>query len=248
MPKLNQIIAIVNGKKTKVEKAITDIYHKIQKPTLFDGLIKTYRPMDEEGDSMPPEKKNIQYKSDQAIEDFSKHLVDLINVVATQDYANCEATADIMIDDKILVKSVPVTHLLFLEKQLNHVLTFAKKLPVLDPGETWSKDDAVNAYRSESQVTNRMKKVMKNHVKAEATDKHPAQVEVYNEEVKVGEWTTIKHSSAVKQSDKQVMIDRTLVLIDAVKVAREEANNKDVESREIASSLMDYVFKGVIHQ
>lgn len=39
--------------------------------------------------------------------------------------------------------------------------------------------------------------VPRNHVKAEATDKHPAQVEVYHEDVPVGYWTTVKFSGAL---------------------------------------------------
>jgi hypothetical protein len=34
-------------------------------------------------------------------------------------------------------------------------------------------------------------------VKAEATEKHPAQVEVYHEDVVVGQWKTVKFSGAL---------------------------------------------------
>jgi hypothetical protein len=43
MPKLNQIVAVVSGKKTRVEKEFGDLNKLIQKPELFHGLSKTYQ-------------------------------------------------------------------------------------------------------------------------------------------------------------------------------------------------------------
>ena len=43
MPKLNQIIAIANGKKTALQKSITEIYQRLQKAELFSGFARQYR-------------------------------------------------------------------------------------------------------------------------------------------------------------------------------------------------------------
>lgn len=53
-PKLCEVIAVASGKKGDVEKAVTEIYHKFQKPDLFDGLQRTYRPRTDDGESLPP--------------------------------------------------------------------------------------------------------------------------------------------------------------------------------------------------
>jgi hypothetical protein len=37
MTKLNQIIAVANGKKTGSQKSLTDIYQKLNKTELFSG-------------------------------------------------------------------------------------------------------------------------------------------------------------------------------------------------------------------
>src|SRR5918911_505434 len=47
--------------------------------------------------------------------------------------------------------------------------------------EAWSFDEATDAYATAPTQTTRSKKVPRNHVKAEATEKHPAQVEMYFE-------------------------------------------------------------------
>lgn len=91
MAKLNQIIAVVNGKKTRAQKAITEVYKKVQKPALFEGISRTYQPSDEEGETQPPEKKNVQFKAKDALQEAREALVDMFDADATQDWANREA-------------------------------------------------------------------------------------------------------------------------------------------------------------
>ena len=51
-------------------------------------------------------------------------LTRLFDVTLTKDTANCTARADVKIGDSVLLPAVPVTYLLFLEKQLtDHKLT-----------------------------------------------------------------------------------------------------------------------------
>lgn len=242
MTKLNQIIAVANGKKTQCEKALTDIYQKVQKPELFSGLSRTYKPLDEEGETLPKEEKFPQFSVNYAIDNVKAVLSELINVVATQDYANTKAVADVTVGDVAVLKNVPVTHLLFLEKQLVDINTFVSKLPVLDSSERWSFNNEVDMFSTEPSRTNRNLKKLKNHVKAEATDKHPAQVEVYSEDVKVGEWNTIKFSTAVDAKRKNELLSKVKSLQEAVKFARESANMLDVTSVDNATRLLGFIF------
>lgn len=243
MTKLNQIVAVVNGKKTKVQKALTDVYHKIQKAELFQGISRTYKPLNEDGETQPPEQKLVQYTVGEAIKEAQNALTELLDVVLTQDNANTQAKADIVVDGQVVATQVPVTYLLFLEKQLVDLHTFVSKLPVLDMGDTWFFDSNRNNYATPAFATNRTKKVYRNHVKAEATEKHPAQVEVFTEDVKVGEWSTVKFSGCVPAQDKQEMLVRVSKLQEAVKFARESANSIDIEQQNIGEKLFDFVFK-----
>jgi uncharacterized protein with ParB-like and HNH nuclease domain len=242
MSKLNQIIAVVNGKKTKTAKAVTDVYHNIQKATMFEGIARSYRPSTEDGETFPPEKKLVQYKVNDAITEVSNALAELWDVTATQDWANCKAVADVKVDNLVLLQGVPVTHLLFMEKQLNDVHTFVSKLPTLDSTEKWVYSDEQDAYSSEESKTNKTKKVLKNHVKAEATDKFPAQVDVFSEDIKVGEWSTIKYSGAIPAKKKNEMLERISKVQEAVKFAREEANSFEVSNQTVAEPILNFVF------
>jgi hypothetical protein len=135
-----------------------------------------------------------------------------------------------------------VTYLLFLEKQLTDLHTFVKKLPVLDASESWLRDDSTDSWRTEPVRTIRTKKVPRNHVKAEATEKHPAQVEVYYEDIAVGYWTTVKFSGALPAKRVNEILDRVLALQTAVKFAREEANNMEAADQRIGGAVFDYLF------
>ncbi len=244
MPKLNQIIALQSGKKTQAKESLTAAYQQLQKPDLLGGISRNYKPKDENGETEPPQNKLVQVKVSELIARISTDLVEMFDAVATQDWANCQAKADVVVDGKPIFKGVPVTHLLFLEKQLNDLNTFITKLPVLDPAERWEYNAGQDCYASEPFQTTRTKKVPKNHVKYEATKEHPAQVEMYMEDVTVGIWTTIKYSGAVPASTRNAMLERVRKLEDAVKSAREEANGLEVTRQKIGQTLLNYVFDG----
>lgn len=242
MPKLNQIIAVEKSIKSKSHAELTEAHQMLQKPALLSGISRTYRPKDEEGERLPAESTRVQVRAEDAIRKTAEVLSQLLDVVATKDWANCEARADVVVDGDVLISKVPVTHLLFLEKQLVDMHTFIKKLPVLDPSETWISDAAQDCYATEAVETIRTKKVPRNHVKAEATEKHPAQVEVYYEDLTVGFWRTVKYSGALPARRVAELLERVEKLQRAVKFAREEANNLEVKNQKVASALFGYLF------
>lgn len=245
MVKLNQVIAVVPSKKSQAESVKTDIYHKAQKPELFSGLIKTYQSNEEKGEQQPSESKNIQCNMIEMIKEFANATTQVLDVVATQDTANCQAKSNIEVDGKVLLTELPVTYLLFLEKQLTDLTTFVDKLPILDPSETWTFDPNKNCYVSAPAATNRYKKVPFPFEKSPATDKHPAQVEVLTRDEFMGVWTCVKFSSAVPAKHKAVFADRVRKLKEAVVRAREEANCIQATNVSVGQKIFDYVFETV---
>ncbi|SEG40568.1 hypothetical protein SAMN05444920_102903 [Nonomuraea solani] len=242
MAKLNQILAVEKGVKASTQRAVTDAYHTIQKSPLLSGLSRTYQPIDDEGEQLPPESTRVQVKTEQVLTDVGAALTRLFDVTATKDWTNTVAKADVVVDGQTLIEGAPVTYLLFLEKQLVDLHTFVSKLPTLDPSETWSVDENTDTWRTDPVKTTRTKKVPRNHVLAEATDKHPAQVQVYNEDVVVGYWTKIAFSGALPARRVNALLARVQKLQDAVKYAREEANGAVVEDREVGEAVFRYLF------
>ncbi len=244
MPKLNQIIAIQAGKKAQAKETLTEAYHQIKKPELLSGLVRTYQPRDEGGEQQPEERKHVQVKVNDLINRVTRDLNEMFDVVATQDSANCQAKADVVVDGRKLLENVPVTHLLFLEKQLVDIRTFVEALPVLDAAEEWEYKPEFDSFVSRSSRSNRTKKVPKSHVKYEATKEHPAQVEMYMEDVWVGTWTTVKFSGAIPAAVRNAMLERLRKLLDAVKAAREDANGQDVRPVKVGAAVLGFIFDG----
>jgi hypothetical protein len=242
MAKLNQIIAVEKGIKSESLRELTDAHQLLQKPGLLSGISRTYRPKDEEGEQLPSEATKVEVKAEEVIRQTVSILTKLFDVTATKDWANGLAKADVIVDGKTLLEQVPITYLLFLEKQLADLHTFVKKLPVLDASETWSFDSSSDSWATEPIQTTRTKKIPRNHVKAEATEHHPAQVEVYYEDVVVGYWRTVKFSGALTASRVNELVERVETLQQAVKFAREEANSVEVDDQKIGETVFQYLF------
>ena len=242
MAKLNQIIAVEKGIKSQSFQELTESHHALQKPALLSGIARTYRPKDEEGEQLPPESTRVQARAEDIIRETANTMTRLFDVTATKDWANTRARADIIVDGTVLLAQVPATYLLFLEKQLVDLHTFIRKLPVLDASESWNFDTSADCWATEPVQTTKTKKVPRNHVKAEATDKHPAQVEVYYEDVIVGYWRTVKFSGALPAKRVNELLERVEKLQQAVKFAREEANNADVDDQKTGGKIFQYLF------
>lgn len=245
MAKLNQIIAIEKGAKSRAAAGLTEAYHAAQRVEPLKGISRTYQPREDEGERLPGESKRVQLTAGGIIADAQAALTDLFNVTATKDWANTEAKADVVVDGQTILAAVPATFLIFLEKQLAELRTFVSKLPTLDPGFTWAWDTAVDCYSAAPIETTRTRKVPRNHVKAEATKEHPAQVEVYHEDVIVGTWTTVNFSGALPAEDVRKLLGRIDALASATKFAREEANSAEVARHDVAEGVLGFVFGDV---
>ncbi|MEV0846261.1 hypothetical protein AB0J21_10360 [Streptomyces sp. NPDC049954] len=244
MPKLNQIIAVEKGVKSKSAQELARAQQEIQKPVLLAGLSRTYQPKDEEGEQFPPESTRVQVKAEDLLRTAATSLTRLFDVTAAKDWANTAARADVVVGGRTLLAGVPVPYLLFLEKQLGELHAFVRRLPVLDAAESWAQDPSTDTWKTEPVRTVRTKKVPRNHVKAEATEQHPAQVEVYYEDIAIGYWTTVKFSGALPARRVNELLERVERLQEAVKFAREEANAFEVDDQRVGEAVFGYLLAG----
>lgn len=254
--KLHQILAVNKGVKSKEYGNITKLHKEMQKSDLITGLQRRFRPReDATGDSnidnfseYPDEDKKIQLKIEDVISEVQEKFASIWNSEATKDFANARAVADIVLDadtDKpeTLCKSVPVSHLLYLEKQLTDLFTFVNNLPVLSTDHNWEYDDQHSHFRSNVIKTLKSKKVQRPIEMAPATKEHPAQVQLVTDDVPVGVWETTHFSAAIASDRKEAMKKNVLRLQKAVKYAREKANaDTEAPAIKIGSALLNVVF------
>jgi hypothetical protein len=242
VPKLNQILAIEKGVKNRVTSNVTKLYHAAQKPVLFDGFSKQFRPKAEDGETFPPEQKEVQFKADTVLKSVRKNLVELFDVTATKDFANCEARADVEVNGEKVLENVPVTYLLFLEKQIDYLGSVIDAIPTLDTSLRWNKDENQGTFVSDAQTTHKTKKVEKPIVMYDATKEHPAQTQLVISDEVIGHWDTVHSSGRMQAPVKEAIQDKIVLLQQAVKQAREEANNVDAPKQTVGDQVLGFIF------
>lgn len=241
--RLNQVIAIEKQIKTRVNSEGSELHKANQKPDLFNGLVRVYEKKDEEGEDLPGESKLVQLRAEEQLAQWGELWSELVNVVSTKDTGNTKAMADIVVDDQTVATNVPVTSLIWLEKQLDDYRSFVDKLPVLDPSKAWKFHEGLNLHVTEPAKTSRNKKVVRVITKAEATDRHPAQTELVSDDVIAGYWSNTNTSGAMSSTRKKQLLDRVDALRKAVKQAREEANSIRIENVELGKTLQSWLLK-----
>jgi hypothetical protein len=240
---LHQVIAAMEGRRNQYNGARTKIYHDAQVAMLFTGEVKAYEPADEEGERLPDERKNIQQYTADLIAEFTNELVEFVDLTATVDLANTEAQADVIVDGDAILTDVPVTTLMYLAKQLEDLRTFVSHLQTPDTAHQWEFDADANCLRAKHPVKRaRTKKTTKPLVLHDGNDKHPPQTTTFEEDVKIGEYTTTYFSSGLPAADKKKYLKRIQTLLDAVKMAREKANQAPAPKAAVGQKLVDFVF------
>lgn len=239
--KLNQIIAVEKGAKTRANTETSELYKLVQKPGLFSGLAKTYEKLDEADADLPAERQRVQCTVPDTLKAIKKISTDYFDIVARKDWTNQNAYADVKVGEMVIIPQVPVTYLLFLEKQLIDLRTMAARLPVLDEAEDWTKDPSGN-WKTSAVKTHRTKKVAKPIVLYPATEQHPAQTQMVTEDIIAGYWNTVKFSGAIPATERADMVEKLDALLRGVKEAREAANSMpEAIAPSVGSALFSYL-------
>lgn len=242
MQKLNQVNAIVTARKNETEKEVTEVYKLVQKPQLFDGRERTYRPLDSEnGQKLPSESQKVVHRVDILLKQALVKWQEVWSLILTQDTGNQTASADVVVDSTAVIKAVPITSLLYLDKQINDLETFVSKMPTPDPAQEWEHDANSGLLRSKASESVRTTKESQVLVKYPATKEHPAQTEMVTKDVVAGTWTQILYSGCMPADRRDQLLIRIRKLQDAVKVAKEQANMIEVERKSVLP-ILQYVF------
>lgn len=243
----HQIVAIVKDRKAALEKATTEAYHVFQKPDLFAGHVNSYRPTREDEAQIPPDKKRPQRTVSETLGTLAAAIESGYDAVLTQDVGNQKAAADLSVKAgavSLELKAVPATHLLFLEKQAESLLTMIAAVPVLDDADEWKSDQGDGLFRTEPQEALRTRKVQKPLVLYDATENHPAQTQVISEDIPVGVIQKVRLSGAISRNKKAEMLARATAFREGVKQARERANTTEVTAQSEGRKIFDFIFGG----
>jgi hypothetical protein len=240
--KLNQLIAVLQSVKANATKAKTEVYQLAQKASLFQGLSRTYQPREEDGYVYPAETQKLTLKAEDLIEKFVQAASEFLDLAATQDTANTQAKADVVVDGQTILAEVPVSYLLFLEKQIQDVKTFIATIPVLPIDKDWQHDSNRGCYVTAPKETVKTKKITDFVVAYEATEHHPAQIKEVSKDVVEGTWSLVEFSGALTHDRVAELLKRVDKLSKAIVQARELANGREVTQVSAADAVFGYLF------
>lgn len=242
--KLNQVVAIREGARTRYFNELKELDKNIQRREPFEGLRREYAPFEDKPEErLPAEHKYVTSRVEDLLRDFRPRLIEHLDVEATQEWGNCGAKADVVVHGQTLIKDVPITFLLTLEKKLTELRSVIATLPTLAQDEQWGYEENQRLYVGRELQKVRTQKRPQVLVKYNATPEHPAQTEVFQQDVPVGTWTEQKLSGAISLPRKQELMNRVETLLKAVKEAREAANDVKVEEVRVGEALYDFLFR-----
>lgn len=250
MPKLHELLAAEGTSKTQADKCRTDLLATFDKKRhLFSQKRVTFLSNEEGKPAQTEEQLDLQTTVPRELKWISEMWAKALDLAYGIDIGNTVAKADVTLDDgTLLLKDVPATALLQLEKRANELHAFIQSIPTLDPAKGFTEDAATGAdvYVAREDIRTRTKKLQRALQLSPATDKHPAQVQLITEDVAIGTIKTQEWSGLITPVAKGDMLNRAEELRRALKTARSRANDVPVASNKIGATLLQYVFAGKV--
>ncbi len=241
MKKLHELLSVEPDLRKEAEKLSGEVRETLADPKRVYGMVRTFHPLLEDEDTLPDERVEMLTTVKDELSRYDEAMGKFIDSAVSKEVTNTVASATLQLGERKY--ELPATALLNLENRLAEIRKVYAAIPTLDPAEVWNYDETLEVYVADVRIAYKTRKVPKTHVAYDATKEHPAQIETYHEDIRVGERETIVHSGALTLARKRVLLGRIDDMLKAVKQARQRAN--DIEVTEI--NIADLIF-GVINK
>lgn len=245
MGKLHELLAVEGDLSGIAKTIIEETSHVFKKSELFTGSHRKLQMFDAaEQERVVADEYREQVTTVPAkLSYLAGKVAPFYDAVLQKEKTNQAAVADLEVDGITLGTNIPATFLLGMESKLKDLRAVYVAIPTLAPGIAWEKDQTLdNSYRMK--VPDEKLKTAKTFmykVLYEATDKHPAQIEKWEEQAAVGKYVTNVTSGMLSPAEKSALLGRLDKLIQAVKKARVQANMVEVVPESIGDKLFRYL-------
>lgn len=244
--KLHEILAVEQDV-AGAYKSILEETRKVfkDKPALFVGLHRKLTWLDDQDrPEMPDEHQAMTTTVREKLNYQQKAIVRYLDAVLQKEKTNQTASADIIVDGNTIASNVPATYLLGLESKLKQVRDVYAKIPTLQVGIDWVKDEQrgvdVWAMRHPKETMKTEKRIVP-QILYKATPEHPAQVDKISETHNIGKFTKNVWCGMMTSAEKSAILGKIDKLIRAVKKARQRANHTEIVKATIGKELFDYI-------
>lgn len=248
MGQLHEVLAVENELKNIAKKTIEEgMVTFSKKPGNFTGIQKTLKMFN---DARSNEEAAAQQSQEMVttvsakLEYVIKSAVRALDATAQKEKTNQLAKADVIINDMAILKNVPATLLLTLEKELVVYRNLYSSIPTLQPGVEWiaDKDQGAGIYRAAKvDIKSKTEKTRLHKEISPATREHKAQIETWTEDRPVGSYETTHICSMITPARKSDLLGKIDSLIQAVKKARTRANKEEIVDVHVGQIIFDYI-------
>jgi hypothetical protein len=249
MPKLHELLAVEGQLKSQAQATRTELRSTFEKKRhLFEEKVTTFQPNEDGAEAVREQQSDLQSKVRDELAWIAGIWSQALDVSAQVADANTQAQADVTLEDgTVLLKAMPATGLLELEKRVAEIQELIKSIPTLDPAKGFQPDAQRGAhiYKARDVTKVRTKKTQRPLVLYPATPEHPAQTQVLSEDVPVGKVLEQEWSGLITPTEKANLLARAEAFGRAVKQARMRANDVELSKetlRKVGSVVFGYVF------
>lgn len=247
-PKLHELLAVENDLDTTAKKVMNEAgVTFLKKQEHFLGYRKSLRMFEEhrkQEEEAATESKALVTTVDDKLDYVFQSVIKYWDAILQKEATNQTAVADLVVDGQVLVENAPATWLLGMESRLKALRQVYETIPTWAPGTDWvpAPEQGKGIYKAaEPSKADKTEKVPAHKVLVPATEHHPAQIEKWVENVRVGVFTTEKWISSWSPAQKSEAMARVDNLIRAVKRARQRANNTPIVKKKAARMIVDYL-------
>jgi hypothetical protein len=243
---LGQVIGVKKTHQQRDNTVGSELKRKLAAGNLTTGLNRAFAA--DSAEAATKQKNANEYKAvglrvEDALAEAAKASVEALDVIATQDATNTRAKADVVIGDEVLLKDVPISHLLFLEHYFGDWKGFLSVLPTLDPVINWTYDEGQRLWKSDTDKTRAYSKEPRPILLHPGTDKHPPQTQLIQDDVYIGEWERTLLSGAITEARKKQLLEKIGILLAAFKDAVAVANHTQATEVREGKRLLDFLLK-----
>lgn len=246
MAKLHEILAVEGDLRSTADTVLKEAIGTFDKrPTHFlqtETATRYFAEADRALDTT--EHKKIETTVAEKLAYIGEMVIRYYDAYLQKEATNQTARATVQINGQPFLEDVPVVVLLGMEQRLKELREAYASIPTLQPGPTWERDTTMpyGVYRSRYPEDRFItKKTKRAFVMAEATDKHPAQVQALDEDVPVAKRSVTTWSGMLSVHEKSLLLDRIDHLIQAFKQARQRANEAELISRDMGKVIFNYL-------
>jgi hypothetical protein len=244
--KLHELLAVEGDLEGTFKRIVEEAINTLaKKPDHFIAMQKKLEMFDDEKKQENLEERKEMVTTVLAKMDYvAEHSIRYFDAVYQKEKTNQKAVADLVVDGNILATNIPATFLLGMETKLKRVRELYESAPTLQPGIKWDEDSnlGIGVYSAVfPDIKLKTAKTFQHKILVAPTDKHPAQIEKWEEQIPVGKYTTTTQCSMLTPLKKSIFLGKIDKLIQACKQARQRANTQEVEVVSIGKQLFDYI-------